>query len=203
MKKAQTFIRCRNREWSTRGGARVLRCERLHLLSQSAGFAPSMAGSGYRAKMGRSPQRAAARLHFRTTCFFSGRCAWVRTSRISAARAAPAEQESPAPASSPATQGAAASPGASKTADQALLRRLLHLQSLPQQRPLQAQVQAHHLRRGHRGRSRRVVCHRCIPLRGIMCIFIRRAVSILIRTCRRIAFFIERAASLTRVQQTL
>ena len=48
------------------GGARRtrLRRERLHLLSQSAG-ARRLRGGRYRAKMGRSPQRA-ARLHFRS-----------------------------------------------------------------------------------------------------------------------------------------
>ena len=35
------------------------------------------------------------------------------------------------------------------------------------------------------GRSRQPVCRRCILPRGIMCIFIRRAASILIQTCRR------------------
>ena len=35
------------------------------------------------------------------------------------------------------------------------------------------------------GRSRQPVCRRCILPRGIMCIFMRRAASILIQTCRR------------------
>jgi hypothetical protein len=39
--------------------------------------------------------------------------------------------------------------------------------------------------RARRGRSRQRVCRRCILPRGIMCIFMRRAASILIQTCRR------------------
>jgi hypothetical protein len=35
------------------------------------------------------------------------------------------------------------------------------------------------------GRSRQPVCRRCILPHGIMCIFMRRAASILIQTCRR------------------
>ena len=37
----------------------------------------------------------------------------------------------------------------------------------------------------HHGRSKQPACRRCILPRGIMCIFTRRAASILIQTCRR------------------
>ena len=45
----------------------------------------------------------------------------------------------------------------------------------------------HRVRRlpARHGRSRQPVCRRCILPRGIMCIFMRRAASILIQTCRR------------------
>ena len=88
----------------------------------------------------------------------------------------------------------------------ALVRRVLHLQSLLQQQPLRAQVQPqlrHRLRQDHRGPSKRRDCRQCIPLPGITCIFIRRAVSILTRTCRPIVFSTKLAESVTRVHQTL
>ena len=53
-----------------------------------------------------------------------------------------------------------------------------------------------------RGLSKRRDCHQCIPLPGITCIFIRRAVSILIRTCRLIVFSTKLAESVTRAHQT-
>ena len=52
----------------------------------------------------------------------------------------------------------------------------------------------------HRGPCRRVASPRCTPPRGIMCIFIRRAASTSIRTCRLIIFFIKRVASVTRLR---
>ncbi len=54
-----------------------------------------------------------------------------------------------------------------------------------------------------RGLSKRQDCHQCIPLPGITCIFIRRAVSILTRTCRLIVFSTKLAESVTRAHQTL
>ena len=42
------------------------------------------------------------------------------------------------------------------------------------------------------GRSRQPVCRRCILPRGIMCIFMRRAASILIQTCRSYRFLYEK-----------
>ena len=58
-------------------------------------------------------------------------------------------------------------------------------------------------RQDHRGPSKRRDYHQCIPLPGITCIFIRRAVSILTRTCRRIVFSIAPAASVTGGHRTL
>lgn len=72
---------------------------------------------------------------------------------------------------------------------------------LQQRRLLQLQVRVHRLWRDHRGRSRRRACHQCIPRPGIMCIFIHRAVSTSIRTCRPIAFSTRLAVSVTRVRQ--
>ena len=53
------------------------------------------------------------------------------------------------------------------------------------------------------GRFKLLASRPCTPRHGTMCIFTRRAVSTLIRTCHPIVSFIERAASVTRVQQTL
>lgn len=50
-----------------------------------------------------------------------------------------------------------------------------------------------------RGRSRQRACRRCIPLRGIMCISMRRAASISIRTCRRTGSFTRNDALLESV----
>ena len=77
------------------------------------------------------------------------------------------------------------------------VRMRLPLRQLRQRRRTQAQP------RERRGLCRRAVNHRCIPLRGIMCIFIRRAVSTSIRTCRLIASFIKHAASMTRPRMTV
>ena len=67
-------------------------------------------------------------------------------------------------------------------------------------RPLRHPV---HRRQDRRGQSKHLVSRRCTPRPGITCIFIRRAVSTLTRTCHPIVFSIERAASVMRVQQTL
>jgi hypothetical protein len=80
------------------------------------------------------------------------------------------------------------------------VRTRLPLRQLRQQRRMQARLHQQARPRERRGLCRRAVNHRCIPLRGIMCIFIRRALSTSIRTCRLIAFFIKRAASLMRLQ---
>jgi len=77
----------------------------------------------------------------------------------------------------------------------------LPLRQLRQRRRMQALLHQQARQRERRGLCRRAVNHRCIPLRGIMCIFIHRAVSTSIRTCRLIAFFIKRAASLMRLQR--
>ena len=62
------------------------------------------------------------------------------------------------------------------------VRRVLHLRNLPRQQPLLPELQPLHQVRQLRGLSKRRDCRQCIPLPGITCIFIRRAVSILIRT---------------------
>ena len=146
---------------------------------------------------------------------------------------APKEEESPSPTggASPAPQAAAASPGAvasAKAASQPSATspspatapatspgaiaskpptspgpRVLHLQNLPQQQLLRPATPAASPVRQLRGLSRRQGCHQCIPLPGITCIFIRRAVSTSIRTCRPIVFFIERAESVPGVHPTL
>ena len=54
--------------------------------------------------------------------------------------------------------------------------------------------QAHRLPARH-GRSRQPVCRQCILPRGIMCIFMRRAASTLIQTCRRTVSFTKNDAS--------
>ena len=127
---------------------------------------------------------------------------------------APAPEESPAPAgaASPAPQGAAASPSSCRrfSGEHHLRRhRRLRLPAQPRQmhhrrrdsgpallrhhpdkwRTLLPEEAAlpHRVRRlpARHGRSRQPVCRRCILPRGIMCIFMRRAASILIQTCRR------------------
>ena len=120
---------------------------------------------------------------------------------------APSAAASPLPASSPAA-AAATPPGAiaSKPPTSPWSRPVLHLQSLLQQQLPRAQVQLqlrHRLRQDHRGPSKRRDCRQCIPLPGITCIFIRRAVSILTQICRPIGFSTRLAESVTRVHQTL
>jgi hypothetical protein len=61
---------------------------------------------------------------------------------------------------------------------------LLQLRRLQPQPLRQAQVQLEQRARRH-GRSRQPVYRQCILPRGTMCIFMRRAASILIQTCRR------------------
>ena len=56
---------------------------------------------------------------------------------------------------------------------------------------------------GRRGRSRQPVCRRCILPRGIMCIFMRRAASILIQTCGVYRFLYEKRRSPESVLQKL
>ena len=51
------------------------------------------------------------------------------------------------------------------------------------------------------GRSRQLVCRRCILPRGITCIFMRRVASILIQTCRRTVFSTKNDASPESVPQ--
>ena len=68
-------------------------------------------------------------------------------------------------------------------------------------RQLQVRVPRH--LRDRRGPSRLRASHQCIPLRGIMCIFIRRAVSILTQTCRLIVFSTNLAVLVTRVHRML
>lgn len=62
---------------------------------------------------------------------------------------------------------------------------------------------SHRVRRrpARRGRSRQPVCRRCILPRGTMCIFTRRAASILIQTCRRIVSFTKNDTSPESVLQ--
>ena len=128
---------------------------------------------------------------------------------------APAPEESPAPAgaASPAAQGAAVSSPPSSSSEfagnssphrpglrlPARLRQMHHrrrdsglalLRHHPDKwRTLLPEEAAlpHRVRRlpARHGRSRQPVCRRCILPRGIMCIFMRRAASILIQTCRR------------------
>ncbi len=81
------------------------------------------------------------------------------------------------------------------------VRRHLPLRHLRQRWQMQVRPRHRARPRERRGLCRRAVNHRCIPLRGIMCIFIHRVVSTSIRTCRLIAFFIKRAASLMRLQR--
>ncbi len=80
------------------------------------------------------------------------------------------------------------------------VRMRLALRQLRQQRQTQVRPHQQARPRERRGLCRRAVNHRCIPLRGIMYIFIRRAVSTSIRTCRLIVFFTKRAASPMRLQ---
>ena len=62
---------------------------------------------------------------------------------------------------------------------------------------------SHRVRRrpARHGRSRQPVCRRCILPRGIMCIFMRRAASILIQTCRRTVSSTKNDASPENVLQ--
>ena len=106
---------------------------------------------------------------------------------ISAAATSPPVSPNSPPSKSPAVAGprtgiASPSPGAA---------------------PAAAASPAHRLERDHHGPSRQRACRQCIQPHGIMCIFIRRAVSILIRTCRPIVFSTKLVGSVTRVHQTL
>ena len=126
--------------------------------------------------------------------------------------ASPAPAGSPATASSPAP-AAAASPVTSPDHLRPRERRLpvprqVSLRRLRQQQRMQRRVArppCHPERKApaRPGQFKQLVSHRCIPRRGIMSIFIRRAVSTSIRTCLLIVSSTKRAASLTHVQQTL
>ena len=139
---------------------------------------------------------------------------------------APAPEESPAPAgAASAAQGAAvASPPPSSASRphrrpglrlQAQFRKMHHrrrdrglalLRHHPDKwRTLLPEEAAlpHRVRRlpARRGPSRQLVCRQCILLRGIMCIFMRRAASILIQTCRRTVSSTKNGASPESVLQ--
>src|SRR5438309_1018347 len=55
----------------------------------------------------------------------------------------------------------------------------------------------------HRGQFKPLASRRCIRRRGTMCIFIRRAASTLIRTCRPTGSSMKSAASMSNVRQML
>src|ERR1700730_18976851 len=127
MKKAQTFSRCRNRELSHAARAFTLRTA-ASIVTVSR-FAPSM-----RERISNENGAiAAARraITFSNDLFFSGRCAWVRTSRISAR--AHRQNKKALRLRVPRQHKERQLPRAHRNRRPALLRRLLHLQSLPQQ----------------------------------------------------------------------
>ena len=222
------LIRCRNREWSNVARASTLRTAAFIVTASKCApitLRPTSSENGEIVAARRA-------ITFSSSRCFLAKCVWARTSRTSArarprnrrARLQLAlpllkhhrveeqvpprqlhrkEERQPLLLQHPEDRQQRLQVRPHQSHQQVLLLRLLLQLHLPQQ-SWRMQVRPHHQPRQQErhGQFKPLASRRCTPLPGTMCIFIRRAASMSIRTCRPIVFSMKSTASVTRARRT-